>query len=53
MTSTQLAAAAKYPILDEIEIPQNILESWQITANLLAEISEIPAALIMRVHPQC
>lgn len=41
---------SKYPILDEIEIPENVLENWQITADLLAEIAEIPAALIMRVH---
>ncbi|WP_020183321.1 EAL domain-containing protein [Methylotenera sp. 1P/1] len=41
---------AKFPILDDIEVPEDVLESWQITADLLANISNIPAALIMRVH---
>lgn len=40
----------KFPILDEIEIPENVLENWQITADLLAQIAKVPAALIMRVH---
>lgn len=40
----------KYPILDEIEVPENILENWQATANLLADLAKVPAALIMRVH---
>jgi len=40
----------KYPILDEIEIPAEVMANWQITADLLAGIAEIPAALIMRVH---
>lgn len=47
---TDEAKPPKYPILDEIEVPLNVLENWQITADLLAEIAEIPAALIMRVH---
>ena len=42
--------APKYPILDEIEIPENVLAHWQDMANLLADIAEVPAALIMRVH---
>ncbi len=41
---------SKYRILDELEVPEDILESWQITADLLAEIADIPAALIMRTH---
>ncbi len=40
----------KYHILDNFNVPQDILDSWQETANLLAEIANIPAALIMRVH---
>lgn len=40
----------KYPILDNIEVPEDVLESWQITADLLANIAHIPAALIMRAH---
>jgi len=39
-----------YPILDEIEIPEIVLENWQIMADLLAGIANVPAALIMRVH---
>ena len=42
--------APKYPILDMIEVPRKVIENWQVTANLLAEIAGIPAALIMRVH---
>ncbi|MEI6034676.1 MAG: PAS domain S-box protein [Verrucomicrobiae bacterium] len=40
----------KFQILDQIEVPQKVLEGWQVTTNLLAEIAGIPAALIMRVH---
>jgi len=32
----------------KIDVPAAILENWQEIANLLAEIAEIPAALIMR-----
>lgn len=41
---------SKYPILDDISVPEDVLENWQITADLLAEIAEVPAVLIMRVH---
>ena len=44
------AEAPKYPILDEIEVPVNVLTNWQVTIDLLAEIAGIPSALIMRVH---
>lgn len=37
-------------IIDRIEIPDNLRASWQQTVNLLAEVTHIPAALIMRVH---
>lgn len=40
----------KYPILDELQVPADVMESWQITVNLPAEIGGIPAAQIMRVH---
>lgn len=40
----------KYPILDEITVPESVLEDWQLTADLLAQIAEVPAALVMRVH---
>ncbi|WED24391.1 EAL domain-containing protein [Vibrio sp. JC009] len=33
-----------------LSIPENIFFSWQKAMKLLAEISEVPAALIMRAH---
>jgi diguanylate cyclase (GGDEF)-like protein/PAS domain S-box-containing protein len=44
--------AAKYPLLDDLEVPPGVLASWQTTVNILAELVNIPAALIMRVHPR-
>jgi len=38
------------PILDKIEVPHKVVDSWQETIDLLAEIADIPAARIMRVH---
>ncbi|MDR9830083.1 GGDEF and EAL domain-containing protein [Vibrio sp. FNV 38] len=35
----------------ELPIPINIQTSWQNIVNLLAEIMNVPSALIMRVHP--
>lgn len=40
----------RYPILDDIKVPDKELENWQVTIDLLAEIAGIPAALIKRVH---
>jgi len=40
----------KFPILDEIEVPHQVVNSWQETIDLLAEITDVPAALIMRVN---
>jgi GAF domain-containing protein len=34
----------------EVEVPGYLLESWQEMVNLLAEIADVPAALIMRVE---
>ena len=45
-----LESTLRYPILDDIEVPEVLIENWQITADLLAEIAGAPAALIMRVH---
>lgn len=39
---------SRNPILDEQEIPDGILESWQITTDLLAKIAMTPAARVMR-----
>lgn len=40
----------KYPIFDDIEVPEKVIENWQSTVDILAKISNVPAALIMRVH---
>ena len=42
--------APKYPICDHIKVPEQEIENWQATVDLLAEIARIPAALIMLVH---
>ena len=36
---------------NELPIGDEVLAEWQNIINLLAEIMEVPAALIMRVHP--
>jgi PAS domain S-box-containing protein len=36
---------------NNIEIPKKTLEKWQTIVNTLAEIMEVPAALIMRLEP--
>jgi diguanylate cyclase (GGDEF)-like protein/PAS domain S-box-containing protein len=41
---------SKYPILDDLAVPISILDTWQSTVNLIAEIMDVPAALVMRVH---
>jgi PAS domain S-box-containing protein len=46
--------AAKAPgqsPLEGIEIPAGVIENWQSTVDLLSKIADVPAALIMRVHP--
>lgn len=35
----------------KITVPPEMLENWQQTLDLLSEIVDTPAALIMRVHP--
>jgi diguanylate cyclase (GGDEF)-like protein/PAS domain S-box-containing protein len=42
--------AAKYPILDHISISPELMGSWQEITNIIAQILNVPAALIMRVH---
>jgi len=41
----------KYPDTKNIEIPKKTLGKWQKIVNILAEIMNVPAALIMRVFP--
>jgi diguanylate cyclase (GGDEF)-like protein/PAS domain S-box-containing protein len=45
------AGISKYPVLDDFTVPAPILETWQATVDLIAELIQVPAALIMRVHP--
>lgn len=41
---------AKYEIFDFIEPSASLKESWQRSINVLAKATNVPAALIMRVH---
>src|SRR6202047_3910774 len=34
-----------------IDIPQGVTDKWQEITNLLAELVQVPAALIMRIEP--
>jgi len=47
---TSLNSRSKYPIIDHLDIPKEIFANWQEIINLLADIVNVPAALIMRVH---
>ncbi len=38
--------------LSEVEIPENFLHKWQKTTDVMADIFEVPAGLIMRVRPR-
>ncbi|WP_299773599.1 ATP-binding protein [uncultured Pseudoteredinibacter sp.] len=40
----------KYTILNNLQIPENIQQSWQKTIDLMAQAMGVPAGLIMRVH---
>lgn len=44
------SGASKYPIQDDLIVPGSILETWQATVDLIAELMHVPAALVMRVH---
>lgn len=41
---------SKYDIFEELELPAELLQSWQSTIDLMAQIVGVPAGLIMRVH---
>jgi diguanylate cyclase (GGDEF)-like protein/PAS domain S-box-containing protein len=47
-----VASTSKYPILDHLTVSDPLLETWQATVDLIAEVIHVPAALIMRVHPR-
>ncbi|MDN3617076.1 MAG: sensor domain-containing phosphodiesterase [Vibrio gallaecicus] len=36
----------------DLEIPDNMRVGWQNIVDLLAQITDVPAALVMRVHPE-
>jgi diguanylate cyclase (GGDEF)-like protein/PAS domain S-box-containing protein len=40
----------KYRILENLQVPDSTVKNWQVIIDLLAELAEVPAALIMRVH---
>ncbi len=41
---------SKYPLLEQIDVPGEIVHAWQEIADLVSEICDVPAALIMRAH---
>jgi len=45
-----MQTTSKYPIHDDIEVPQSTEDSWQAILDLMADIVGVPSALIMRVH---
>lgn len=45
-----VAVEPKYPILDDVSIPDNIQKSWQKTLDIIAQTFDVPVSLIMRVH---
>jgi len=46
-----MKSVSKYSIRDDIEIPQDIQDNWQVILDILSEIVGVPTAKIMRVHP--
>jgi len=40
-----------YPETKEVEIPEEIVEKWQNLVNIMADIIDVPAGLIMRIDP--
>ncbi len=41
---------SKYPVLDYIEVPKDVLGAWQEIVDLISDIFHVPTALIMRAH---
>lgn len=50
INSTKLIYERKKEV-EEIDIPENVLEKWQTMLNIIADIFDIPSALIMKVKP--
>ncbi|MCU7935332.1 MAG: EAL domain-containing protein [Candidatus Thiodiazotropha sp. (ex Dulcina madagascariensis)] len=49
--NTPSEVTPKYPILDDLSVSHTVLEVWQKTTDIIADLVNVPAALIMRVHP--
>ena len=45
-----MASSAKHNILAEVDVPDHFRERWQETLDVLADVLQVPAALVMRVH---
>lgn len=41
----------KYPNTKNVEVPEETVKKWQNIVNVMAEVMNVPAALIMRVFP--
>ena len=39
------AIEPKYPVFEDIAVPEKEIENWQTTADLLSQIANIPTAL--------
>ena len=50
--SQQEQTDSKYDIYDELELPETLLKNWQSTIDLMAKLVNVPAGLVMRVHPR-
>ncbi|CAN5274497.1 hypothetical protein BH11PSE9_BH11PSE9_15190 [soil metagenome] len=46
------AIDSEHSIHAEVDVPHELRECWQRTVDLMAETLNVPAGLIMRVHPQ-
>lgn len=40
----------KYAIVDDVEVPEKVIENGQVIVDRLSQTAKIPAALIMPVH---
>ncbi len=40
-----------YPETKDVEIPEEIVEKWQKIVDIMAEVIDVPAGLIMRIKP--
>ncbi len=50
MESATNTDQSKYQVIEHIAVPDDIRTAWQDIVDLISEIFQVPAALIMRVH---